>query len=99
MLNSCTKWVLLFHGGIVVADQGTEEAAIISNVRVDQGWKAVRIKAVTVRLVVLLVPRIIHKKCIQSWRTPNDDAIHCMGLMLGTLLIAIADMMEVAERE
>ncbi len=80
MFNLSMRRVLLLHGGIVVADQGPEEAAVISNVRVDQGWKAVRIKVVTIRLVVLLVPRIIQEKCIQSWRTPNDDAIHCMGL-------------------
>jgi hypothetical protein len=62
--NASARRVFLFHGGIIVANQRTEEAAILFDVRVDQGWEAVRTKTINIRLVVLLVPRIIHEKSI-----------------------------------
>ncbi len=62
--NASARQVFLFHGGIIIANQRTEEAAVVFDVRVDQGWEAVRIKTITIRLVVLLILMIIHKKSI-----------------------------------
>jgi hypothetical protein len=80
-------------------NQRTEEATIVFHVGVNGGWKALGIELITIRLVVLLVPRIINQQSIRSGRLSNDNAIHCVSLMLGSFLIAITDMMKVAEGE
>ena len=75
----------------------TEEAAIIFNVRIDQSRKLVRVDAITVRLVVLLVARVVYHECIQSGGTANHNTIHGVDLVLGALLVAVLFVMEVTE--
>jgi hypothetical protein len=67
----------------------TEEAAIIFSVRIDQSRKAARVNAITVRIVVLLVARVVYHESIRSGGTANHSTIHGVGLVLGALLVAI----------
>ncbi len=53
MFNSCAQGVLFLHVRILVMKEITEETAIIFNVRIDESRKAVRVDAITVRLVVV----------------------------------------------
>jgi uncharacterized sodium:solute symporter family permease YidK len=82
---------------IIVTKEITEETAIIFNVRIDQSRKAVRVDAITVRLVMLLVVRVVYHECIRSGGTANHNTIHGVGLVLGGLLVAVLFVMEVTE--
>ncbi len=75
----------------------TEETPIIFNVRIDQSRKAVRVDAITVRLVVLLVERVLYHECIRSGGMANHNTIDGVGLVLGVLLVAFFFVMEVTE--
>jgi hypothetical protein len=74
---------------ILVTKEITKEAAIIFNVKIDQSRKAVRVNAITVRLVVLSVARVVYHESIQSGGTANHNTIHGVGLVLGALLVAV----------
>ncbi len=53
----------------------TEETTVIRDVGIDRTWKMIQVNAVTTGFVVLLGPRIIHKKGIRCRGAANDDAI------------------------
>jgi hypothetical protein len=57
-------WVFILHGWIIVTNQRTEEATIVFHIGLNRGRKAIEIKTITIRLVVLLVPRIINQQSI-----------------------------------
>jgi hypothetical protein len=84
---------------ILVTKEITENAAVIFNVRIDQSRKAVRVGAITVRLVVLLVARVVYHESIRSGVTANHNAIHGVGLVLGALLVTVLVMVEVTEEK
>jgi hypothetical protein len=59
----------------------------------------VGIHPVTVGFVVLFVLWIIDHESIGSWRATDNSPIHCMGLVLGALEIAVLLMVEITQRE
>ncbi len=97
MFNSCAGGLLFLHVRILVTKKITDETAIIFNVRIEQSRKAVRVGAVTVRLVVLLVVRVVYHECIQCGGTANHNTIHGVGLVLGELMVLVLFVMEVIE--
>ena len=66
----------------------TEKTAVVFNVRIDGSRKAITVDAVTVRLVVLLVARVVYQERVWSGRVTNDDTAHGAGLVVGTLLMS-----------
>ena len=77
----------------------TEKADVIFNARIDQSRKAIRVDAVTVRLVVFLVARVVYQERIQRGRATNDDTRHGVGLVVGTLLVTVLYKMEVTKEK
>ncbi len=53
------------------------------------------VRVVAVLLVVLLDTWIIHQECIRCRGAADDNAVHCMCLMLGLLDIAVFFLVEV----
>ena len=76
MLDPSTRRVLLLEGGIVVTKERAEETTVIFNVRING--------SLAVGFVALLGARVIDKKGIRCRGAANDDAVHSLGLMLGT---------------
>ncbi len=85
--------------GVVITKEATEETANVLNVRVGQPRKTIGIHTVTGRLVVLFVPWIVDQESIGSWKKTDNNPIHCMGLVLGALEVAVPLMVEITQRE
>ncbi len=88
--------------GVLVTKEIAEEAAVIFDVGIDRGRKAVGIDAIAVGIVELYIPRIVNQESIRSirvWRTANHNPIHGVGLMVGTLLVTVLFVMEITKRE
>ncbi len=66
---------------------------------VSQQVQIVRIEAIAVRLVIFLVSGVIHLNSIWCQGVVDEDAIHGVGLGLGTQGITVLLMMEIAEGE
>ncbi len=91
----------LFPGIVVcyVWVEGYKEATVVFDCRVYGRRQLVGGKTVTVRLIVLLVPWIIHKNGVGCrWRAKKDP-IHGVGLGLRTWGATVLFMMEVTEGE
>jgi hypothetical protein len=84
---------------VVVAEKAAKEASIIFDVPIGRPWEMVGINPITVRLIIVTIPRILNQESIGSGRTANDNAIHSMRLMLGALKVSVTVMMEVAKGE
>jgi hypothetical protein len=80
-------------------EKAAKEASIIFDVRIGRPREMVGINRITVRLIILAIPRIVNQESIGSGRTAGDNAIHSMRLMLGALKVSITVMMEVAKGE
>ena len=85
--------------GVLVTKKIAEEAAVVFDVRIDRGKKAVGINAIAVGIVELFIPRIVNQESIQVWRTADHNPIHGVGLMMGTLFVTILFVMEITKRE
>ena len=47
----------------------------------------------------MLIPGVVDHDGIGRGRSSNNDTIHCVGLVLGTLDVTVFLVMEVADRE
>ncbi len=78
MLHTSTRRVLLFKMRVVVAEKAAKEASIIFDVQIGRPRETVGINPITVRLIILAIPRIVNQESIGSGRTADDNAIHSM---------------------
>ncbi len=99
MLHTSTRRGLLFEMRVVIAEKAAKETSIIFDVRIGRPWETVGINPITIRLIILAIPRIVNQESIGSGRTADDNAIHSMRLMLGALKVSAKVMMEVAKGE
>jgi len=99
LLHTSTRRVLFFEMRVVVTEKAAKEASIIFDVRISQSQETVGINLITVRFIILAIPRIVNQESIGSGQTANDNAIHSMHLMLGELKVSVTVIMEVAEGE
>jgi hypothetical protein len=88
--------LLLFELRVIIAKKAAEEATVIFDGWVCRTRKTLRIQAVAVWFIVLFISRVVHKESILCWGMTNNDAIHCVGLMLGALEITIVLVMKKA---
>ncbi len=95
-LYSGARWVLFFKLGVVVAEKAAKQTTAVFYGWICQARKTIGVKAVAVRLVVLLVMWIIHQVHIQCRGGADDNAVHCMSLMLRLLDIAVFFVVEVS---
>ncbi len=77
-------------------EKAAKQTGVVFDGWICQARKMIGVKAVTVRLVVLLVTWIIHQECIRCWGAANDNAVHPMCLMYRPLDIAVFFMVEVS---
>jgi hypothetical protein len=85
--------------GIVVSKQAAEKTTIVFDVGIYGCGEVVGVDPVTIRLVLLPISWVVDKKSIWRRGAPNNNAVHCMGLVLGSLLVAVLFMVEIAEGE
>jgi hypothetical protein len=85
--------------GIVVSKQAAEKTTIVFDVSIYGCGEAVGVDPVTIWLVVLPISWVVDKKSVWCRGAPDNNAVHCMGLVLGLLLVAVLLMVEIAERE
>jgi hypothetical protein len=76
-----------------------KETTVVLDGRVNRQGRGVRIEAIAVRLIIFLVLGVINQNSIGCWGTADEDAIHGVGLGLGTQGVAVLLMMEIAEGE
>ncbi len=77
-------------------EKAAKQTTIVFYGWICQARKTTGVKAVAVRLVVLLVTWIIHQERIRCRGAANDGAVHGMCLMLGLLDIALFFVVEVS---
>jgi hypothetical protein len=81
--NPGPRGVLCFKLRLIVAKMAAGEATIILDGWVCGTGKTVRIQMVAVWFVVLFISWVVNKESIQGWGMTNNNAVHCVGLMLG----------------
>ena len=84
---------------VVIPKETDEKPAIIFDGRISRCREPIRVKSVTIRLIILLVLRIVDEKGIRRRKPTNHNPVHGMGLVVGPLDVAIAFVMEESERE
>ncbi len=88
--------MLFFELGVVITVKAEKQTAVVFDGWICQARKMIGVKAVAVRLLLLLVTRIIHQEHIRCWGAANHNAVQHMCLMLGLLDIALFFMVEVS---
>jgi hypothetical protein len=69
--HACTGWVRFTDYYCIIPVEGYKEATIVFDCRVDGRRQLVKVKAVTVRFIVLLVLLIIHKMALDVGKQPR----------------------------
>ncbi len=87
--------VLFFELGVVITVKAAKQTPDVYYGWICQARKMIGVKAVAVRLIVLLVMWIIHQERIRRGAA-DEDAVHRMCLMLGLLDITIFFVVEVS---
>jgi hypothetical protein len=82
--------------GVVIMEKTAKQTTVVYYGWLSQARKMIGVKAVAVRLKVLLVTWIIHQERIRCRGAADDDAVNCMCLMLGPLDITVFFVVEVS---
>jgi hypothetical protein len=90
-----------YQGGISLPSKdchpkvSSRQTSILFNVRVNQAWKATRVKPVAIWLVLFLGTRIVDHESLGSRRSANHDTVQCISLVLGlsdgTVLVMVKE--------
>ncbi len=91
--------IFFFKMGIVVTEEIDKQATNACDQRVSRPWKMIWIKAVTVRLVIFLVPWVVHEESVRRRRTADDNAVHRVCLMMRARFVPITIVVEICQRE
>jgi hypothetical protein len=59
----------------------------------------VGVDAITVGFVELFIMRVVYQECVRGGRSANHNAVHGVGLVVGTLLVTVIFVMEITKGE